>query len=216
MFKRLIFFGDSFTYGHGLPDCTSSTDRSAPGPRPSLMGYPNMVGRVFGKEVFNYAQPGASNKQISELIAINKLLPGDKVIVQWSYTERDHYLPKANTIKSAPPSAKLDFKGKLYYRYFCIPEDTEHVCALTAELCYDYIINKTGLKPTYWFNGTKEYAFKNLRLDLPYADNFITRTNWLPKGMPITDQAALDKIHPGIRWNRQLSEHLAEWIKRDL
>ena len=78
---RILCFGDSFTYGVGMPD---SVDQ---GP-PSLYAYPQLLAEKFKTSALNYASPGASNKEIWNIILQSKFSPADAVVIMWSHPSR--------------------------------------------------------------------------------------------------------------------------------
>lgn len=87
-YKRLVTFGCSNTYGHGLPDCVDNALNF--GPKPSKFAWPNHLARSLGIETIeNCAVPGSSNKQIARLILAYPFEKTDLVVVGWSFIERD-------------------------------------------------------------------------------------------------------------------------------
>jgi len=84
--KRLVTFGCSNTYGHGLADCYNSN--GTPGPNPSIQAWPFLFAQKYKLGVSNEAEPGISNKQIYKKILEYSFRKGDLVIVLWSYINR--------------------------------------------------------------------------------------------------------------------------------
>jgi len=78
---KILCFGDSFTYGVGLPDYVEH------GPN-SLYAYPQLLAEQFGCCSLNLASPGASNKEIWNIILQTKLSPADIVVIMWSHPSR--------------------------------------------------------------------------------------------------------------------------------
>lgn len=76
--SRLVVFGCSHVYGLGLPDCTTIHTG------PSLMGFGNILGNKLGIPVVNYANTGASQKEIAVAILESELQSTDIVIINWS------------------------------------------------------------------------------------------------------------------------------------
>jgi hypothetical protein len=74
--SRLITFGDSFTYGHHLPDH-------------STQSWPALLAGMMGLELVNVADPGASNIEILTAILSFEFEETDLVIVGWTFIERD-------------------------------------------------------------------------------------------------------------------------------
>ena len=79
---RILSFGDSFTYGYGMPDCNNYS------PAPSLLAYPQLLAHKFKCGVLNLASPGASNKEIWNIILQSKVKSGDIVTIMWSAFDR--------------------------------------------------------------------------------------------------------------------------------
>lgn len=84
--SRLVAFGCSFTYGHGLPDCFVPPNE--PGPSPSNLAWPALLGKKLEKDVINNSDPGASNLQILWKILNYEFRPDDLCIVYWSFYNR--------------------------------------------------------------------------------------------------------------------------------
>jgi len=90
--SRLIAFGDSQTYGHGLPDCWDYEKKTLL-KEPSKLSWPNYLVKHLGLDevvLTNYtASPGASNLEILYKILCFDYKPGDVVTIYWSFTARD-------------------------------------------------------------------------------------------------------------------------------
>ena len=78
---KILCFGDSFTYGVGLPDYVEL------GPN-SLCAYPQLLAEQFGCSSVNLASPGASNKEIWNIVLQTRLSPADIVVIMWSHPSR--------------------------------------------------------------------------------------------------------------------------------
>lgn len=84
--RRLVAFGCSLTYGHGLADCYQENGRE--GPNPSIQAWPHLVSAQLKLQYDNRGIPGGSNKEIWHAIMTSKFKEGDCVIVLWSYINR--------------------------------------------------------------------------------------------------------------------------------
>ena len=85
--SRLIAFGCSNTYGHGLSDCYIPPDQ--PGPVASKTAWPSTLGKLLNvKEVINQGNPGASNKLIWKTIVDFNFKQDDLVFINWSHLNR--------------------------------------------------------------------------------------------------------------------------------
>lgn len=85
--SRLVTFGCSHTYGHGLEDCIIEGNR--PGPLPSKFAWPNHLGNMLGLETINMARPGASNLEILCNILKFDFQDTDIVVILWTDHARD-------------------------------------------------------------------------------------------------------------------------------
>lgn len=86
MIDRIIFFGCSITYGHGLPDCIIG--ECNPGDTHSNLGYPQLLGDRLGKKVINRSLPGSSNLRILNRILDFEFTKTDTVFIQWTIFNR--------------------------------------------------------------------------------------------------------------------------------
>ena len=85
--SRLITFGCSMTYGHGLSDCFEKDNK--PGNAPSKFAWPEHLGRYLEKDVVNKSKPGASNLEILYHILNFEFEQDDTVVILWSFPSRD-------------------------------------------------------------------------------------------------------------------------------
>ena len=91
--ERLIVFGCSITYGHGLPDCIGELDT-----QPSNMGWASIAAKYMNKECVNLAKPGISNKHIWHKIVNFKFQETDTVIIQWTFPSRTSVITKKSVV----------------------------------------------------------------------------------------------------------------------
>jgi hypothetical protein len=85
--SRIIAFGCSQTYGHGLPDCTDPTQD-----KPSKFAWPNLL----DSKCINYAEPGGSNKLIVQRAIEHDWQPDDIAVFAWTYIHRSTVFGKRN------------------------------------------------------------------------------------------------------------------------
>lgn len=83
---RLVTFGCSFTYGHGLADCFIPPRE--PGPVPSKFAWPQLLANELKVDCINMSVPGASNKEILNTLLNFKFDSSDIVIIMWTFVER--------------------------------------------------------------------------------------------------------------------------------
>ena len=85
--SRLVTFGCSHTYGHGLEDCLLEDNR--PGREPSKFAWPSLLGEMLDLDVVNMSMPGASNLHILYRMLQFKFQEDDQIVVLWTHTDRD-------------------------------------------------------------------------------------------------------------------------------
>jgi len=85
--QRLVAFGCSHTFGHGLKDCI--TDDNGPGDKPSRYAWPAVLASQLNCRVINRGIPGASNLQILNAILNFKFRRSDIVVIMWADVNRD-------------------------------------------------------------------------------------------------------------------------------
>jgi len=103
--NRLVVFGGSMSYGHGLEDCQDNNGGATPGP--SKLAWPNLLGNLLNLEVINTGILGASNLEILYEILNFKFHPQDLVVIEWVYSHRNAIftdLDKFNRIEKTSKS----------------------------------------------------------------------------------------------------------------
>jgi len=86
--QRLIAFGCSNTFGHGLPDCFTP-ETNGPGEEPSKNAWPALLANRFKTTCINKGICGGSNVQILNSILNSSYQQDDVVIVMWADEDRD-------------------------------------------------------------------------------------------------------------------------------
>ena len=83
---KLVTFGCSFTYGHGLSDCIAADGSN--GPVCSEQAWPSVLGQLTGMKVDNVSKPGSSNLMITKAIVdYPKYTKNTVVVVMWSIND---------------------------------------------------------------------------------------------------------------------------------
>jgi hypothetical protein len=96
----LYFFGDSFTYGHGLPDCL--VDGEHAGPEPSRLAFPTLISKQTHIPHVNLAGPGTSNQHMLYKLRTSDITAGDVAIFCWSQLNRQLILREDKPIHMGP------------------------------------------------------------------------------------------------------------------
>jgi hypothetical protein len=82
---RLVVFGDSNSYGTGLPDCAPGNIEG----NPSKLAWPTLLADMLQLELINLTMAGSSNSHMLWTLRNTDIYLDDIVIVQWSWTGRD-------------------------------------------------------------------------------------------------------------------------------
>jgi hypothetical protein len=89
MYQRIVAFGCSNTYGHGLSDCNID---GRPGLSPSKFAWPALLDKPY----LNLSNPGSSNKQIAMECLAQQFNETDVVVFAWTYAARNFYFNEKN------------------------------------------------------------------------------------------------------------------------
>jgi hypothetical protein len=191
---RLVAFGCSLTYGHGLPDCFVPPIH--PGDKPSEYSWPFLLGKKLGLEVVNLGSPGSGNLEILYKLLQYNFDKNDLCIVHWSFYERLDLvrLSTDHTYRINFENIDKEFLSEQGYiihtelRNFMVI----HHAYLNLEkinIPYLFIDKKNHVVPVPSFLKTNNYSNYNLNeyftLDL-----------------------ALDNSHPGIESHKRFSDYL--------
>jgi hypothetical protein len=98
---RIVSFGCSYTYGHGLEDCLDN-DKITQGPNPSKLAYPATLAKHLNCDYINLGKSGNSNKEIWHDILNFNFQQDDIVVITWTYFSR-FCIIKPNSIKRINP-----------------------------------------------------------------------------------------------------------------
>lgn len=112
---RLVFFGDSFTFGWGAPDCHADFDNDVLIASPTA--WPAQVAELLGCDYINMACPGGSNQEIFYHLRRYARQNDDFIVVQWSYDDRDFLLSERGIEKINPYITTKTVEQ--YYRLHC-------------------------------------------------------------------------------------------------
>ena len=199
---RLVTFGCSFTYGHGLPDC--HVEPNLPGDSPSQHAWPNLLAKKLGYDCLNLAVCGSGNYQILLDILRTDFKPDDVVVIGYSYFTRFNYyqmidkISEGTLVKYETAKHKLillrdlnlisHYDEKLYWDNWLVMQHAE------------LLLNSKNIK-NYSFLNVPHGAIEN-KPDLIELNNFFNTIHLISKDY------ALDKKHPGIMSHRLQSERL--------
>ncbi len=122
--SRLVVFGCSHTYGHGLRDCYDPLT-GHPGPQPSLQAWPARLVELLRQthdpniSLVNNSSPGASNKEIMHNILLFDFKENDICVIMWTYADRwSIFEGKGSKWRTTRQLLPMFDDSKEYYRHF--------------------------------------------------------------------------------------------------
>lgn len=194
---KLWFFGDSYTYGHGLPDCAiynSRLDFYDAGPVPSKLGWANIVATQLGLPHLNMSLPGMSNLRIHWTMRGIEFEPNDIVITQWSFPTRCVILN--DDLEDIYVWPETDLSKKFYATHSLL--DLERRSLLIVEHT-ELLMKSHGIKYAAFANrpfSANMHAYSEI---LDYQDHFVI-------------DKAVDQDHPGVESNRRWAEQVIKLL----
>ena len=193
--SRLITFGCSVTYGHGLPDCIESETGWT---NPSEFAWPNVLANKLKCKLENQSYPGSSNLEILYKLLGFKFEPNDIVIIMWTAPIRDMQFQKI---------------GKPYRRLGVWMKDAFAQKWIASVDEYDYV------QKTWIYMHHASLYFKSLGIkcvhssmeDYKNKPEYLNIENLYLKSMVKVDRAA-DDSHPGMQSHFQTAEKLFNYL----
>jgi hypothetical protein len=187
---RLVAFGCSLTYGHGLPDCWDPVAKE-PKKKSSSFAWPEVVAKHLKAECVNTSFPGASNKEILFKIQNFNFQLGDIAIILWTFPERscviqstDAYAP--DTFKRLIPSND-DTDSKSFYMSY---DDVDATIDFYTRIEYANLYFKSrDIKALHFLISDRmlsNFSWATAKLESVYIGDI--KVNFPP---------ALDNEHPG-------------------
>ena len=200
MTGRLITFGCSYTYGHGLPDCHVPPNQ--PGDNPSKYAWPYILGKKLKIPTINLSKCGASNREILYYIQNFSFSRSDIVVILWTYPMRDCIIDENGIAAQALP---LDnFMKPWYLQRLKLGEfDYYHqmwTCMNYAKLFLDYLNLKN-----YHFTINLKYIKNPPKFNIVHIEDV--------DFLQIREiDLALDKVHPGKNAHKVAAKKFKEKI----
>jgi hypothetical protein len=199
--KRLITFGCSYPFGHGLPDCIGK-DNVSPGKDPSNFAFPQLISNYLNRTNVNLSRPGSSNKEMIFRIQQFDFDKDDIVILHWTHSERSCVIDNENVniIGHWCP----DKRSKTFYKLFATNDDIVFNTKLYLSWANLYL--KSKVKTTI---NTKPFTFLS-NLDVDFSTD---ECSLLDKTInDFTIDYAIDNLHPGIKSHKSYAEYLQKQI----
>lgn len=187
--KRLVAFGCSLTYGHGLADCYLPNGRE--GPNPSVQAWPFLVARHYGIAIDNQGISGGSNKEIFNTLRKYDFQKGDCVIVLWSYINRSCTIYPDYVDKYGPWIHST--RSKNWIKHVFNDHDSTIECLNYDEHARLYLNSKKIKNCTY---------FTDHFMSIPQPKEKLFKR--------IFDDFARDFQHPGAKTQRSFAKQVIE------
>ena len=116
--NRLIAFGCSHTFGHGLSDCWIEKEKTH-GVYPSKYAWPTILARHMNRFPVNMGICGAAANQISNNIVRYNYRKNDIVVVLWTHTNRHSVVyQNGSASQMSAYAATLNKKSKIWLKNF--------------------------------------------------------------------------------------------------
>lgn len=196
---RILFFGDSQTYGDGLPDLSSTNNTT----NPSNLAWPTVASRSMGAECVNLSTRGSSNLQMHwSMRTYDGYRDTDVVVCQWSFDNRDVILK--DPLMQIGPWMRNDDA----VHYYMVHDD------LDMSRRTMLIVEHTALWLTN--HGFRWVFFANRPFTVPsHVDGIITDYS-----MKYFVDLAADGMHPGMEthmlWGKVTGEHISQILSGDV
>jgi hypothetical protein len=200
MQNKLVTFGCSFTYGHGLPDC--HIPPNAPGPMPSSFAWPAIVANSLNKVLDNQSKCGASNLEILHKILNYNFNSNDLVVIMWSLPNRDVIFKDQSMIPLGVWNTDTLTKD-------WINVHSEEDLAIRSWLYIHHASLYFKEKQIKHYN-----IFANLDFLKNYKPSFLN-LDYLKIDMSERVDNGLDGKHPGLTTHKILADRFLNFIKNE-
>lgn len=197
---RLVVFGCSFVYGHGLEDCFAPP--LGHGNEPSRQGWPDILAKKLGYECVNYSYPGSGNFEILIKVLQTAFKKDDLVVIAFSYFERfERY-------------QLIDYQGngsvisKNYKQHFKLVDQIGRE-NYNAKNYWDNWLAIQHCELFLNSNNIKNYSYLGIMPANAHSipiPKFITLNNFWNDMQLVFIDRALDNIHPGKESHRLQAE----------
>lgn len=205
--SRLVTFGCSHVYGHGLPDCHIPPD--LPGLLPSNMAWPSILAEKLGRECVNLSSPGIGNLAILMKVLKYDFKQDDLVIIAFTYFGRydcHRFLDRDGNSEMIRKNTEDHRKLILADMGLKYPEFREYWSNWLA--IHHAVTYLKSIKTRYFFHLAPMYGSKDHRK----PDIFEFENYWEDVQLIFKDYAP-DKKHQGLESHRLQSELIYSKIK---
>ena len=221
---KLVTFGCSFTYGHGLSDCIAADGSN--GPTASEQAWPSLLGKLTGMKVDNASKPGSGNLMITKAIVdYSKYTKNTVVVIMWSNNDREtiydnegkekiHMLPgflSDDMPEGFWKNKKQSLKNHVETYYENYHEDWNATLNQTIRMNYAHAFLKNkGIKSFHvqsMQHSTDEHYFKKFKLNNLNFKYFNYKTQFF-----IDEALDKPKPHPGPKSHQLMAVNIRDWF----
>ena len=138
---RLVTYGCSYTYGHGLPDCIHKKNMQWPGEHPSFFAWPRLLSKHLNiKKVANRARCGSSIKELGHKVLQSPIEAStDFVIIMWTNPFRVGILNDDDSTTNLGHWGIGDSNTKNYYKHYYNDLDMLYNYASSVIMCNEFL-----------------------------------------------------------------------------
>ena len=204
--ERLITFGCSHTYGHGLPDCIG-LEKWSPGPSPSKLGWVAQLAEALELPYSNYAEPGASVKEVALRFLDQPIKENSLVVILWPFYPRTCFIQlEGDEIDYEQFLINADnIRFTNYYSNFYSELDALHTNNLYIKMV-NSICKLKNCTVVNAFSSHEEYDFYNTRYE------FVPEVGF--HGLFI--HGTTEDGHLSLEGNRIYKDILLEYIEQEV
>ena len=223
---RIISFGPSEMFGHGLEDCF--TPPYSPGTAPSKFAYPNLVAEQLACECINFSSPGCGALDVLLKIVNFEFDANDIVLVQWPSLGTATLISEDATLVNIQPWM-TENKSKILNHN--IGSDLIKYLSFKAKLSID---NQLSIAQSFYKTHSDRHLSITNCLYMDYAALYLDSKNlkkvfggaesWNFEYSPVADHRdmkshgeffdfALDGQHPGHLWHQHIAKEIISIIQ---
>jgi hypothetical protein len=192
--QRLLTFGCSHTFGHGLKDCINPKNNH-PLDTPSKFAWPKLLGDLLNIETVNLSYPGSSAKQVLHTVLNTEIRQSDIVIVLWPHHHRVCFYKDENEYFRIGPW--MD-EAKYYYDNCYFDYDSTFEYFQKINMCEYFVKSKTDTCYQFIFEDiNKRFNWNQVDIKSIYFSD-------IRKSNPL----ALDNLHPGLDAHNEFANKL--------
>lgn len=208
---RVVAFGCSFTYGHGLPDCYDG--KIGCGPNPSNFAWPRLLANKLGYTFANMGKGGSGNTEILWRLLNFNFEVDDVCVIMWSYFDRSNFFRYSNDITGK----RIERNHRLLDEEKSVFDENNNITNLLAMSHAAYYLDSLNISSyacvgAYRVDQVALGDRENIQID---EFDFISHDRIKIANLDLSFNmishvvdAALDGKHPGIRSHQLIAERL--------